>query len=286
MEKQGKTQVIRSVADMRSTVDGIRKAGETIALVPTMGYLHRGHLSLIETARDRGDRVVVSLFVNRIQFGPNEDFQRYPQDFEQDLAACGEAGVDYLFCPAEEEMYPPGYSTYIDEEKYSRDLCGKSRPHHFRGVLTVVGKLFNIVRPDVAVFGQKDAQQAAVVRKMVADLHFGVEILVNPTLREEDGLAMSSRNTYLTATQREDATVIYQALRKAKGMVESGTANTDRVEAEVTNILSSKRRLRVIYVEIVDPETMERRREIVPGRSLLAVAVWVDEVRLIDNILL
>ncbi len=283
MEKERKTEVIRSTAEMREVVARLRSAGETICFVPTMGYLHRGHLSLIEAARKRADRVVVSLFVNPIQFGPNEDYDRYPQDFDQDLAACRESGVDYLFCPPGEEMYPPKYSTYVDEERYSRHLCGISRPNHFRGVLTVVAKLFNIVCPDFAVFGQKDAQQAAVIRKMVADLHFGVEIMVEPTVREEDGLAMSSRNIHLTAGQREDAKMIFQALTRAREMVESGVTNTDRVEAEVTNMLTSRRRLRVIYVEVVDSETMERRREIVSGKSLLAVAVWVDEVRLIDN---
>ncbi len=277
------TALVRSIAEMRSTGESLRSSGKTIGFVPTMGYLHQGHLGLIETAREKADKVVVSLFVNPIQFGPNEDFHRYPQDFDHDLAACEKAGVDYLFCPPESEMYPRGYSTYVDEERLSRHLCGISRPNHFRGVLTVVAKLFNIVRPDFAVFGQKDAQQAAVIRKMVADLHFPVDILVNPTVREDDGVAMSSRNTNLSATQREEATIINKALTRAREMVESGTVNTDRVKAEVTNLLSTRRRVRVIYVEIVDSETMEPRREIVPGNSLLAVAVWLDEVRLIDN---
>ncbi len=286
MEKAGRTQVIRSVDEMRSVAVQLRAQGEVVGLVPTMGCLHRGHLSLIESAREQAGKVVVSIFVNPIQFGPNEDYERYPHDFDHDLAVCEEAGVDCIFHPSADDLYPEGYSTYITEEKYSKPLCGISRPAHFRGVLTVVGKLFNIVRPDFAVFGQKDAQQAAVIRKMVADLHFGVEIVIRPTLREEDGLAMSSRNAYLTSGQREDARVIYEALQKAEEMVRSGTVNTDRVEAEVSNRLQSKRRLRVIYVEIVDPDTMAPLREITPGKSLLAVAVWVDEVRLIDNILL
>jgi pantoate--beta-alanine ligase len=283
MAENMKTTVVRSVDEMRSMAESLSSAGHKVGFVPTMGYFHRGHLSLIESAREKADKVVVSLFVNPMQFGPNEDFHRYPQDFESDLAACEKAGVDILFCPPESEMYPPGYSTYIDEERYSRHLCGVSRPHHFRGVLTVVAKLFNIVRPDFAVFGQKDAQQAAVIRKMVADLHFPVEIVVNPTVREDDGLAMSSRNTYLSSGQREDAAVINKALVRAREMVQKGTVNPDRVKAEVTNLLSTRRRVRVIYVEIVDPRTMEPRKEIVPGESLLAVAVWVDEVRLIDN---
>ncbi len=286
MANEGKVKVIRSIQEMQSIARELRSKGERIGFVPTMGYLHRGHLNLIETARDKADKVVVSIFVNRIQFGPNEDFQRYPHDFDHDLAACEEAGVDYIFYPEEEEMYPKGYSTYINEEACSKRLCGISRPHHFRCVLTVVGKLFNIVQPDFAVFGQKDAQQAAVIKKMAADLHLSIEIIVNRTIREEDGLAMSSRNAYLTSRQREDAGVIYQALQKAKELVDSGIVNTDRVQAETSNILQSKRRLRVIYVEIVNPETMEPIKEIVSGKSLLAVAVWVDEVRLIDNILL
>ncbi len=271
---------------MQSAAIALRSKGGRIGFVPTMGYLHEGHMSLIEAAREKAGKVVVSIFVNPIQFGPNEDYERYPHDFDKDRSACEKADVDCVFYPAGDEMYPRNFSTFINEETYSKRLCGISRPNHFRGVLTVVGKLFNIVRPDFAVFGQKDAQQVAVIRKMVDDLHFPVEIIVVPTVREEDGLAMSSRNHYLSRHQREDAAVISQALFRAKEMVGSGIVNTDRVEAEVSNILQTKRRVRVIYVSIVDLRTMEARREIVPGESLLAVAAWVDEIRLIDNILL
>ncbi len=279
-------QVIETIREMQSTASSLRKEGRRVALVPTMGALHAGHIKLIETAKEHADIVVVSIFVNPTQFGPNEDFEKYPRDRDSDLEQCRETGVHFVFLADEKEMYPAGYSTYISEETLSKSLCGISRPQHFRGVTTVVGKLFNIVRPDVAVFGQKDAQQAAIIRKMVRDLHFDIELVVAPTVREEDGLALSSRNRYLTNTQRSEAAVIPQSLEIARKMVESGVRSTDRVIAEVTHTLGSKRKVRIIYVSLVDPETLEPLREIVPGKSLLALAIWVDEVRLIDNILL
>jgi pantoate--beta-alanine ligase len=251
-----------------------------------MGYLHTGHLSLIKAAKEKADIVVVSIFVNPIQFGPNEDLANYPRDVEADLKLCRKAGADAVFIPGEEEVYPKGFSTYVTEERVGAGLCGISRPAHFRGVLTVLAKLFHIVQPTIAVFGQKDAQQVAVIRKMVSDLFFPVEIHEAPTVREKDGLAKSSRNRYLTESQREDATVVRKALMAAKEMVDSGTRNIDRVVAETTHIISSKRRVRIIYVSIVDRITFDPVREIEPGESLLAAAVWVDEVRLIDNIIL
>ncbi len=277
--------IVTSIQDMKTRSAGLRSGERSIALVPTMGFLHEGHLSLIETAKGLADCVVVSIFVNPTQFAPSEDFTSYPRDRERDEALCREAGVEIVFHPEAEEMYPRNYSTYVSEETLSKTLCGVSRPHHFRGVTTVVAKLFNIVRPKVAVFGQKDAQQAAVLRKMAADLHMDVEIAVAPTVREKDGLAMSSRNTYLSTGQREEAAIIPRALETARSMVEGGMRSTDRVMAEVTHLLATKRRVRVIYVAIVDRDTMEAMREVVPGRSLLAVAAWVDEVRLIDNLL-
>jgi pantoate--beta-alanine ligase len=229
---------------------------------------------------------VVSVFVNPTQFGPSEDFSKYPRDLERDLQLCQEAGADVVFAPPVEEIYPKGYSTYITEEFVAKPLEGVSRPHHFRGVTTVVAKLFNIVRPDLAVFGQKDAQQVAVIMKMVEDLHFTVDIVVAPTLREPEGLALSSRNRYLSTGQRQEALAIYQALKFAKEMVERGELRSDRLVAEATHILSQKRRVRVIYVAIVDRNTMEPMREVVSGRTLIAIAAWVDEVRLIDNMVL
>lgn len=279
-------QTIESLNEMQSLAISLRSKDRLIGLVPTMGALHQGHLSLIEAAKAQADTVVVSLFVNPTQFGPNEDFDAYPRDLEADLEICRKAGVDTVFVPKVEEFYPQGYSTYVNEEYLSTGLCGITRNNHFRGVLTVVAKLFNIVHPDLAVFGQKDAQQAAVIKKMVADLHFCVQILVCPTVREEDGLALSSRNRNLHPMQREDATAIYRALCAARGLYEAGHTNVDRIIAEATHVLSTSRRIRVIYAGLVDTETLEPLREIVPGRSLLAVAVWVDEVRLIDNIIL
>lgn len=278
-------QIIDSVPEMQSLAISLRSKNRVVGLVPTMGALHGGHLDLMQAAKAQADVVVATIFVNPTQFGPSEDFDAYPRDLEQDIRMCKEAGVDVVFVPKTEELYPDGYSTYISEEILSAGLCGISRPNHFRGVLTVVAKLFNIVRPDLAVFGQKDAQQAAVLKKMVADLHFCVKIVICPTVREEDGLAMSSRNRSLHSTQRKDAAVIHEALEAAKTLYDSGNRNLDRILAEVTHTLSSSRRIRVIYVNFVDSETLEPLRELVEGRSLLAVAVWVDEVRLIDNII-
>lgn len=279
-------QVIQSVNEMQSIAMGMRVQGKLIGFVPTMGALHQGHLALVDVAKQQADFVVVSIFVNPTQFGPNEDFDRYPRTLDEDLALCREHGVDAVFTPGREDIYPDGYSTYINEEKLSRNLCGASRPGHFRGVTTVLAVLFNIVRPDLATFGQKDAQQVAIVRKMTRDLQIPVEIITVPTLREPDGLAISSRNRYLEPGQREDAAAIYRALQAGKKLVESGVRNVDRVVAEVSYQLSHSRRIRVIYVSIVDPETMDNQRDIIPGRSLLAVAAWMDQVRLIDNTIL
>jgi pantoate--beta-alanine ligase len=278
-------QVIESINEMQSLAISQRSKERLVALVPTMGYLHKGHLSLIEVARSRADQVVVSIFVNPTQFSANEDLSAYPRDRERDLQLCREAGVDVVFLPTSEAMYPKGYSTYLVEETISKAMCGVSRPHHFRGVTTVVGKLFNIVRPDIAVFGQKDAQQAAIIRKITEDFHYCIDIVVAPTVREDDGLAMSSRNKYLTPYQRGEALIISQALKTAKEMFDGGVRNSDRVVAEVTHLLSTKRKVRIIYVCTVDRDTMEPMRELVPGRTILAVAAWVDEVRLIDNII-
>ena len=271
---------------MQSTAENLRSKDRLIGLVPTMGALHEGHLSLIRLAGERADTVIVSIFVNPTQFGPSEDYGNYPRDLPRDLELCEKSGADLVFAPTAEEMYPKGYSTYVTEELISKPLCGISRPTHFRGVTTVVAKLFNIVRPDLAVFGQKDAQQVAVIKKMVNDLHFCVDIVTAPTVREPDGLAMSSRNRRLTASQRTEALVISQALHKAKEMVGGGVHNADRLIAEATHLMSLRRRVRVIYASIVDPDTMEAVREVVPGKAMLAIAAWVDEVRLIDNILL
>ncbi|MGA2052646.1 MAG: pantoate--beta-alanine ligase [Opitutales bacterium] len=277
-------QIIQTIPEMQSLAIALRTQGKLIGLVPTMGALHEGHLKLIDAAKEKADVVIVSIFVNPAQFGPSEDFTKYPRTFEADVAACEGRGADIIFAPKKEMIYPPGYSTYVTEERLSKGLCGISRPGHFRGVCTVVNILFNITRPDLAVFGRKDAQQAAIIQKMVTDLVLPVEVLVVPTVREADGMAMSSRNRYLSEEQRVEARKINQALREGKRMVEEGVRSVDRVLAEVTHILSLSRRLRVIYVALVDRETMAPVREIEPGKGLLAVAVWLNEVRLIDNV--
>jgi len=277
-------QIIKSVFEMQSLAGQLRVQGQRIGLVPTMGALHEGHLTLVKIASDIADVVVVSIFVNPTQFGPSEDYTKYPRPLEADLAACEAADVDYVFAPEVLEMYPKGYSTFVVEEHMAKPLEGTTRPSHFRGVTTVVAKLFNAVRPHFAVFGQKDAQQVAVINKMTIDLNFDVEIVVAPTLREADGLAMSSRNRYLTNTQRIEALVISRALRKASDMVAAGERRVDRLIAEATHLIGQQRRVRIIYVSVVDLVTMEAvKGEIVPGKDVMTIAVWVDEVRLIDN---
>ena len=279
-------QIIRTVREMQDKATALRNEGKKIAFVPTMGYLHAGHASLVDKARALGDVLVVSIFVNPTQFGPSEDLDKYPRDLDRDAKLCEEHGVDIIFAPAGSEMYPEGYSTFVNEEKLSLPLCGQSRPMFFRGVCTVVTKLFNIVKPHVAVFGQKDAQQAAVVKHFVQDLNFEIEIVVGETVREADGLAMSSRNSYLKNFQRQDAQHIHQALLKGRAIYESGIDSTDRILAEITHHISEIRRLRVIYVQAVDKDTMKPLRHVEKGRTLIATAVWCDEVRLIDNIIL
>ncbi len=279
-------QKITAVSEMQTLAEDLRSKGQIIGLVPTMGALHEGHLSLIRLASEQSDTVVVSIFVNPTQFGPSEDYLKYPRDLERDLRLCEEAGADVVFAPAIEDIYPKGYSTYITEEFVAKPLEGVSRPSHFRGVTTIVAKLFNIVRPDLAVFGQKDAQQVAVIRKMVQDLNFTVNVVIAPTIRETEGLALSSRNRYLSTAQRQESLAINEALKRAKGMVEQGEFRADRLIAEATHILSQCRRIRVIYVAVVDRRTMESVREVVPGTHMMAIAAWVDEVRLIDNVVL
>jgi len=275
-----------TVSAMQQLARETRAAGQTLGLVPTMGALHQGHVDLIRLAATKCDIVVVSIFVNPAQFGPNEDFDRYPRALDDDLVKCREAGAHHIFLPAKATIYPDGYSTNIDEESVAVPLEGESRPAFFRGVTTVVAKLFNIIQPDVAVFGQKDAQQLAVVRKMVADLHIPVEVMAGPTTRDTDGLALSSRNAYLSKSQREGARIIPRTLDKIKTMVDAGERRAERLMAEATHLMAEEGRIRVIYVAIVDPHTMKKQLEIEPGNSLLMVAAWLDQTRLIDNILL
>lgn len=263
-----------------------RRAGRTIGFVPTMGYLHDGHLSLVRLARGRARVVVVSIFVNPTQFGPNEDFSRYPRDFARDEAMCRAAGVDAVFYPTAASMYPPGYSTYVVEEALGRGLCGAARPGHFRGVTTVVAKLFNLVQPDIAVFGEKDAQQLRVIRRMVRDLNMPVEIVPGPTGREADGLAMSSRNRLLAPDERLQAVTLSRALGLARDRVAAGERSGALVKALVAETLAAGAPSGVVdYIELVDDETLDPVERI-ERPALLALAVRFSATRLIDNTVL
>jgi pantoate--beta-alanine ligase len=275
---------IETIGPMKEAADALRRAGKRIAFLPTLGALHAGHASLIRLAREKADAVVVSAFVNPLQFGPSEDLVRYPRTPDADIAFSEQEGVDVLFTPTAEEMFPRGFSTLVLEETVSKSLCGVSRPALFRGMLTCWLKLFNTVQPHVLVLGEKDPQQIAVVRKVAADLLLPFEILTGPVIRDVDGLAVSARNSYLTPTQREEALAVFGALRKVREMVESGVKSADRLVAEVTHIIAAKRRLRVIYISFVDRYSMEPLREVVPGQCLLAMSYWVDEIRLTDNL--
>ena len=267
---------------VRQQVSEWKKAGLSIGLVPTMGYLHEGHKSLIDAARRENDRVAVSIFVNPMQFGPNEDLESYPRDLEKDAALCEEAGVDLIFHPQPEEMYAPGFCTYVDMDGLTTQLCGKSRPTHFRGVQTVVLKLFHIVAPDRAYFGQKDAQQLAVIRRMVRDLDVGVTIIGCPIIREADGLAKSSRNTYLNEKERQAALVLSRSLQAGKALMEAGETNAQAVRQAITDEINKEPMARIDYVDVVDFDTITPV-ETIQGTVLTAIAVYIGKTRLIDN---
>ncbi len=270
------------IADVKKYVREWKKEGLSIGLVPTMGYLHEGHASLIKKAREENDRVIVSDFVNPIQFGPTEDLESYPRDFDADCALCESIGADLIFHPAADEMYFPDFSTHVDVDGVSAGLCGKSRPIHFRGVCTVVSKLFNISEADRAYFGQKDAQQLAVVRRMVRDLNVNIQIVGCPIIREEDGLAKSSRNTYLSAEERQAATVLNKALTEGRRMIENGENDAKAVKNKIRAIIEAEPLAKVDYVEIVDWNQLEEV-ESTEGDILAAVAVYIGKTRLIDN---
>ena len=277
---------IDSVSDMRALAHRLGAGKGGLSLVPTMGALHAGHEALIRKAVEADGPVVVSIFVNPLSFGSNENVAGYPRSLEADLTLCRSLGVTAVFKPSTEEIYPKGYSTYVTEEAVSKPLCGVSRPSHFRGVTTLVAKLINIIAPARIFLGQRDAQHVAVLRKMASDLNYGVEFVVAATVREADGLVAAVRNRQLTPALRQEALAISRALKKAREMVESGVRSTDRLIAEVTHILGHNNRVRIIYASIVDPVTMEVMREIIPGKTLFCIAAWVDEVRLTDNALL
>lgn len=277
-------RIIRKAKDMQVLADELRR-DRKIGFVPTMGYLHEGHLALVRKARELSDVVVVSIFVNPIQFGPAEDLNKYPRDLERDMRLLEQEQTDLLFFPEAGEMYPEGYSTYVEVKGLEDYLCGKSRAGHFLGVATVVAKLFNTVKPHYAVFGQKDYQQLKIIEKMVRDLNMDLEIVPYPTVREPDGLAMSSRNTYLSAEEREKALLIYASIRRIEELVRGGERDAIILREEARKLLSSRGGVEIEYVSISDAETL-KETDAVKGRALLAIACRVGRTRLIDNTIL
>lgn len=275
-------EITGSIKRVREQVREWRKAGLTVGLVPTMGYLHEGHKSLIDKAVEQNDKVVVSVFVNPMQFGPTEDLESYPRDMDRDAALCEKAGASLIFHPELEEMYDDNFSSFVDMNTLTGGLCGKTRPIHFRGVCTVVAKLFNIVTPDRAYFGQKDAQQLAVIRHMVNDLSFGIEIVGCPIIREEDGLAKSSRNTYLSEDERKAALVLSRSLKEGRKLVDDGEKDAAKVKKTITDIIEKEALAKIDYVEVVDWNTLEPVEKI-DGPVLTAIAVYIGKTRLIDN---
>ncbi|NIM91541.1 MAG: pantoate--beta-alanine ligase [Candidatus Aminicenantes bacterium] len=276
---------ITSVKEMKATARELRSRGKTIGFVPTMGYLHEGHLSLVRKSTQKAEVTVVSVFVNPAQFGPKEDFKEYPRDLNRDLRLLEKVGVDYLFYPDSEEVYPPGYRTYVRVHDLEEKLCGRSRPGFFRGVCTVVLKLFNIVEPDIAFFGQKDAQQAIILQRMVEDLHLDVKIEVLPIVRDEDGLALSSRNEYLNSKEREAALALPRSLQEAKKTIKIGERRAAVIIKKVEEMIRKEPLTKIDYVEIVDLDEL-KPIEMLKDGSLLALAVWVGKTRLIDNLMI
>ncbi|WP_339062763.1 pantoate--beta-alanine ligase [Tepidibacillus marianensis] len=279
-------EIISSIQQIRLRVEDEKKEGIRIGLIPTMGFLHRGHQSLIERARKECDIVIVSIFVNPIQFGPNEDYGRYPRNMARDKAVAKEAGADLIFAPTVEEIYPTQLKTYVDVNDLTSQLCGKSRPGHFRGVTTVVSKLFHIISPDRAYFGLKDAQQVAVITQMVKDLNFPVTIVACPLIREEDGLALSSRNVYLSTDEREQAIVLYQSLNMAKEMILAGEVSVERIKQNIKDKIKSQSLSRIDYIEVLSFPSLQEVNTIEQfGQTIIALAVWFGNTRLIDNLI-
>jgi len=278
-------RIIEKVSEMQQQADAWRREGKRIAFVPTMGYLHQGHLELLRTARRLGDLTLMSIFVNPSQFGPGEDYQSYPRDLDRDIRLATEVGTDVAFVPLPEEVYPEGYQTHVEVTEVTRNLCGRSRPVFLRGVATVVTKLFHIVKPHAAVFGEKDFQQLVTIRRMVRDLNMDVDIVGHPIVRESDGLAMSSRNVYLNAEQRRIALRLNQSLQRAQVLVDAGERRAEALLAMVKDFLTGDDGVRIDYVQLCQPETLEDV-SLIDGPALLALAAWVGPARLIDNCVL
>lgn len=275
-------KVVDSIYDVRKQVEEWKREGLEVGFVPTMGYLHEGHQSLINRAHKENDKVVVSIFVNPTQFGPNEDLDTYPRDLARDSEICKNAGADLIFHPEAKEMYKEDFCTFVNIQELSEGLCGKSRPIHFRGVCTVVSKLFNIVQPNRAYFGEKDAQQLAIIKRMVRDLNFNIEIVGCPIIREEDGLAKSSRNTYLSVEERKAATILNKSLLKAKAAINDGEKDVKRVITLITENINTEKLASIDYVEIVDSISL-KKVDSIEKSVLVAIAVYIGKTRLIDN---
>jgi len=279
-------RILKDIERTKNLMQKLREKGRKIGFIPTMGYLHEGHLSLIRKSVKENDCTVVSVYVNPTQFGPNEDYQQYPRNLERDAEILIEEGGDYLFKPKNKEMYPPGYKTYVEVHDLQDVLCGASRPGHFRGVCTVVLKLFNIIKPDRAYFGQKDAQQAVILKKMVEDLNVDVKISILPIVRENDGLAMSSRNKLLKSEQRTAARCLYQSLQRAKKAYLNGEKDSHKIIDLIKDNIRKEKRAEIDYIEIVDKNNLEKIPEIIKNKTLIALAVYIGKVRLIDNMIL
>ena len=279
-------RIVNTIREMQSLAESFRTQRKKIGVVPTMGYLHAGHVSLIKTARELSDVVITTIFVNPTQFGPSEDFERYPRDFERDQKLASDAGADIIFSPLQDEMYAPGFGTYVEVEDISKALEGKFRPTHFRGVTTIVAKLLNITKPHVAVFGQKDAQQAFLIRKMAADLNFDVSIIIAPIVREADGLALSSRNVYLNLDERQRATALYKSLKRAELLINQGERSADKLHIEMEKILTDANPTQVDYIVFVNPDSFKEVGTLTPPAVLVALAVRFDSTRLIDNMIM
>jgi pantoate--beta-alanine ligase len=275
-------KIIQSLEQMKAFSDSLRLKGQKIAFVPTMGYFHDGHLSLMSYGRERGDCLVISIYVNPAQFGPGEDFERYPRDLERDKRLAEKVGVDIIFYPENNDMYPSHFQTFVNVERVTQNLCGLSRPGHFKGVTTVCAKLFNIVKPHITIFGKKDFQQLTVIKRMVQDLNMDMEVIGMPTVREDDGLAMSSRNVYLKEKERESALSLSRSLKLAKGMYDAGERNASIILAKVRTLIEGHPHTRIDYAEICNTTTLEDI-EYLEGESVLALAVRVSSTRLIDN---
>ncbi|MCU4137807.1 MAG: Panthothenate synthetase [Thermodesulfobacteria bacterium] len=278
-------EIVKEISKMKEISKFWKRQGYKIAFVPTMGFLHGAHLALVKKAKELGDKTVVSIFVNPLQFGPKEDFREYPRDLERDLALLEKEKVDAVFIPETEEMYPPDFQTYVEVTKLTTGLCGAFRPGHFKGVTTVVLKLFNIVNPDIAIFGEKDYQQLQVIKQMIKDLNLDIEIVAHPTVREKDGLAMSSRNIYLSSAERESAISLYKALLLAQKLVKEGEKDSQKIKEEMEKFIYSFPFTKVQYIEFVDPQTLDPIDKI-NKPVLCALAVYVGKARLIDNMLI